>query len=144
MVRKGLGLVHQFNWESYPGQLLTPKKQWMEFKDIEKGTELREVYNYLTTEKQKRLDGDEGQEYFTADDLREAEQRAREDVRQDMRDKLIRRVWTHQEIQEHVTQQQIGEAVGLTWQRVNQILNAAYHIASLSSKRILHLIYKLV
>jgi len=60
----------------------------------------------------------------TADELRDEEQRAREDARQDMRDELIRRVWTHPEIQEHVTQQQIGEAVGLTRQRVNQIPNA--------------------
>ena len=124
MVRKGLGLVHQLKWEPYYGQLLTPKKQWVEFKDIERGTELREVYNYLTAEKQKRLDGDEGQECFTAEELREAEQRAREDARQDMRDELIRRVWTHPEIQEHITQGQIGEAVGLTPQRVNQIINA--------------------
>lgn len=123
MVRKGLGLVHQLKWEAYSEQLLTPKKQWLEFDDVERGTELREVYNYLTAEKKERIDGSGGQEYFTADELSEAEEQAREQARQDLRNEIIERLDSHPEIQEHITQQHIGEVVGLTRQRVNQILN---------------------
>lgn len=123
MVRKGLGLVHQLKWEAYSEQLLTPKKQWLEFDDVERGTELREVYNYLTKEKKERIDGTGGQEYFTAEELSEAEEQAREQARQDLRNEIIERLASHPEIQEHITQQHIGDVVGLTRQRVNQILN---------------------
>lgn len=76
-------------------------------------------------EKNKRIDGEGGKEYFAAEEKREAEQQAREEARLDMRNELIRRVMTHPEIQDHVNQRQIGEAVGLSQNRISQILSDA-------------------
>lgn len=128
VVRKGLALVHQLKWEAYSEQLLTPKKQWLEWDAIPRGTQLREVYNELDAEKKKRLRREGEKEYYTAQEVAERERKAREDARMEMRNSVIQRIMTHPEIQELVDdrilqQRMVAEAVDLDPSRVSQIIN---------------------
>ena len=124
MMRKGQALVHFLEWEPYSEQLLTPAKQWLEINDIETGTPLRNVYNKLTQEKQDRIDGGDGDAFYTVDEHEEILQRQKEQARMEMRDELIRDLCNHPEFgTEAFGEEEVGEAVGLSRGRVNQIKN---------------------
>jgi hypothetical protein len=124
MVRKGLGLVHFLEWEPYSERLLTPSKQWLEFEDIPSGTDLRAVYNRLTREKQKRIDGDDGQEFVPKDEHKEALEKARDQARRDQRNEIVQGLFSHPEIQEtKVSQRMVGEAIGVSQGTISNILN---------------------
>lgn len=124
MVRKGIALVHFLEWEPYSERLLTPAKQWIEFDDIERGTDLRDVYNRLTAEKQSRIDGEDGQEFVPKAEHQEALQKAREEVRQETRNEIVRDVFRHPEIQETaISQRMVGEAIGVSQTTISNILN---------------------
>lgn len=124
MVRKGLGLVHFLEWEPYSERLLTPTKQWIEFDDIPAGTDLRDVYNRLTREKQDRIDGQDGQEFVPKSEHKEAIQNAKDQARQDTRNEIVRGLFQHPEIQESaVSQRMVGEAVGVSQTTISNILN---------------------
>ncbi|MFW5905405.1 MAG: hypothetical protein ACOCUO_00995 [archaeon] len=124
MVRKGLGLVHFLEWEPYSEQLLTPTKQWIEFDDIPKGTDLRAVYNRLTKEKQDRIDGKDGQEFIPISEHKEALQNAKGQARQDTRNEILRGIFEHPEIQEtDISQRMVGEAIGVSQSTISNILN---------------------
>lgn len=124
MVRKGLGLVHFLEWEPYSERLLTPAKQWIEFDDVPKNTEAREVYNRLTREKRKRIQGEDGQEFVPKSEHREALQKARQDTRLETRDEIVRGIMQHPEIEETaVSQRMVGEAIGVSQTTVSNILS---------------------
>lgn len=124
MVRKGLGLVHFLEWEPYSERLLTPAKQWLEFDDVPRGTDLRTVYNRLTKEKQKRIQGEEGQEFVPLAKHKEKLQKARDDARDEQRDEIVRGLFRHPEIQETaVSQRMVGEAIGVSQSTVSNILS---------------------
>lgn len=124
MVRKGLGLVHFLEWEPYSERLLTPTKQWIEFDDIPKGTDLRAVYNRLTKEKQDRIDGSDGQEFVPKSEHKAAIQDAKDQARQDTRNEIVRGIFRHPEIQETaVSQRMVGEAIGVSQTTISNILN---------------------
>lgn len=124
MVRKGLGLVHGLEWEPYSEKLLTPAKQWIEFEDIPRGTDLREVYNRLTEEKRKRIGGDDGQEFVPKKEHQKKLKQAREQARKDERDEIIRGFFGHPEIQDTaVSQRMLGEAIGLSQTSISNILS---------------------
>lgn len=124
MVRKGQALVHHYRWESYSKQLLTPKKQTIEFSDIPRGTDLRDVYNRLTREKRKKIGGEDGDAFVTEGEVQERLQKARDEARRDRRDELILSIWNHPEIQQMpISQRMIAEAVGLTQPAISDILN---------------------
>lgn len=124
MVRKGLGLVHFLEWEPYSEQLLTPAKQWIEFDDVPRKTELRDVYNRLTREKRKRIQGEDGQEFVPKAEHQEALQKARDEARKDQRDEDVRGFLSHPEIQETaVSQRMVGEAIGVSQTTISNIMS---------------------
>ena len=120
MARKGLGLVHELRWEAYSQQLLHPQKQWLEFEDIEKGTQLRQIYNKLTKEKRKRISGEQGSGFIQKKEHQKKLQQAREDARKQLRDELIAGVYNHSEID--ASQTALGEATGWSQKTVSNIL----------------------
>jgi len=123
MVRKGLGLVHLLEWEPYSEQLLTPAKQWIEFEDVPKNTQLRDVYNELTREKRKHMKGEGGDGFIPLAEHEEKLQKAKEGARTDMRDEIVRGLFRHPEIQETaVSQRMVGEAIGVSQGTVSNIL----------------------
>jgi len=124
MVRKGLGLVHFFEWEPYSEQLLTPQKQWIEFEDIPKGTQLRDVYNQLTREKMSHIDGDGGADYILRSEHESKIERAREEAAREKRNELVRSLFSHERIQKTaLSQTMVAEAIGVTQPTVSTILD---------------------
>lgn len=120
MVRKGLGLVHHLKWEPYSEKLLTPRKQWIEFDDIERGTELRATYNYLTDEKRKAMNGESSNSFIPESEHQDKLKKVKRDVKQRTRDELMHDLYNHPEID--VSQTKIGEAAGVTQQTVSNAI----------------------
>lgn len=138
MLRKGLGLIHFMERNPYPnsggGRLLTRREQLLEFDDVQRGTQLREVYNRLTREKKKHISGDEGNGFVPQSEHEEALQKQREEVRQDTRNEILADVyarlsdlddddWTRMKRGGGVSQSMLGEAVGLSQQQIGNIVN---------------------
>jgi hypothetical protein len=137
MVAKGLGLVHFFKRQPYgnqgTGKLLTEKQGMIQFSDIERGTQLRDVYNQLTEEKRKHISGDKGEGFVPQSEHREALEKAREETRKDTRNEIIQDVYrglsgfddddyTRMKRADGVSQAMLGEAVGLSQQQVANIV----------------------
>lgn len=138
MVAKGLGMVHFFEGQPYAkgssSQLLTPKKGMIQFKDIKKGTRLRDVYNQLTAEKRKHIKGEKGENNLISQkDHEEALQKAREEAQRETRNEIIKDIYrrlsdvSDDDMQRMkrargVSQAMIAEAVGLSQQQVGNII----------------------
>lgn len=123
MVRRGMALVHYLKWEPYSKSLLTKKKQWMHFSDIEKGTDLRNVYNYLSREKKKRIAGEDATTFLTQEEHKEEIERIKRHIKKEKRDELVRSVLNNPEIKEKgVSQRMIAESIGVTQPTISEIL----------------------
>lgn len=136
MLRKGLGLVHFLEQNPYASgnQTLRPKKGLIEFKDIKRGTRLRDVYNHLTKQKKGHIRGEEGESFIRQSEHKEEVRKAREDARIEMRNDLLQDVWNglgsmddddiaKVERWNGITQGQLAEAVGLSQQQISNIVN---------------------
>lgn len=119
MTRRGRGLVHHLKWDPYLEQLLTEKKQWLEFEDIERGTDLREVYNKLSREKRDRIQGEEGKKFVPQEEHEEELQRQRKQARKEQRNEDIRGIYEHPDVD--VTQEAVGEAIGVSQKTVSNV-----------------------
>jgi len=137
MVAKGLGLVHFFKRQPYgnqgSGTLLTEKQGMIQFEDIEKGTQLRDVYNQLTKEKRKHISGDKGQGFVPQSEHNEKLEKARKEARQEERNEIITDLYrglsdleeddyTRMKRAGGISQAMIGEAVGLSQQQIGNIV----------------------
>lgn len=137
MLRKGLGLVHYMKRNPYArggdGALLNEENGLIEFLDVKRGTQLREVYNYLTEEKRKHIEGEGGGELIPQEEHHEALQKAREQARTEARNEVIRDLyrrfngiddddWTRMKRANGISQSMIGEAVGLSQQQIGNII----------------------
>jgi len=120
MEKRGQGLVHQLKWEPYSETLLREQKQRIKLNDIPKGTDLRDVYNKLTREKQKRISGEEGEKFITKQEVDERLQKARKEARKQMRDEIVKGVYQHPSIES--TQGDIGDAIGVSQKTVSNIV----------------------
>lgn len=121
MTRKGRGLVHNLKWEPYSEKVYPKQKQWLEFDDIDRGTELRDIYNKLTREKRKRIDGEDGGGFVPREEHEHELQQARKRARKEMRDELVAGVYNHPEIE--AAQAKLGEAIGVSQKTVSNIVN---------------------
>lgn len=128
MLTKGLGLVHYLKRNPYSrggsGKVLTENKGLIHFKDIERGTQLRDVFNQLTREKKKFIGGEEGQRFIPKSEVEDELQKTREKVRRETRNEVLTDVYHHPEHQESndISQRTLGESVGLTQQQVGNII----------------------
>lgn len=137
MLAKGIGLIHYYERQPYArqgsGKLLTPKKGLIYFKDVQKGTQLRNVYNRLTREKKKHIRGEEGEGFVTMGEHRQQLEKAREEARREQRNEDIVDIYrrfnenlTDEDVdrigQHGLSQAMLGEAVGLTQQQVGNII----------------------
>lgn len=124
MTNRGKGLVHHLKWMPYQQTLHTPQKDFAVMSDIPKGTDLRDVYNYLTEKKQKRIQGDDGQEFIPLPEHKEKVQKKTQQARREGRDETIRAIFNQPEIQETaISQRMVGDAIGVSQQAVSNILN---------------------
>lgn len=119
VTRRGRGLVHHLKWEPYMEKLFTEKKQWIEFEDIDGGTQLREVYKKLSREKLNRIDGEEGRKFIPSEEHEHEVKQERKAARKDMRNELVQGVYNNPEID--VTQQQLADAIGVSQKTISNI-----------------------
>lgn len=142
MTRKGHAVVHYLERNPYSnsggGSTLTRKEATIEFRDVAKDHRLREVYNRLTREKKKHIRGEEGDGFVPESEHQQALQEAREDVRQETRNEILRDVYARLGTLSEddlasikrgggssaggVSQRMLGEAVGLSQQQVGNIV----------------------
>lgn len=123
MTRKGRALVHQLKWEPYSERLMTPKMQWMNFNRIEPGSDLKDVYNYLTREKRKKIRGQDGQGFVTRAEFNEEVKKAREDGEKVGRDDIIYHLYTHAEIRDKkIPQRVFAEAADCSQKTISNII----------------------
>jgi len=118
---KGTALGHHLNWNPYSEEPRTPKTRTWKWSDIPEGTDLREVYQYLTSEKLAHLRGDreESSQRIPAGEVSEMVEQAKEQTATETRNQLLREFYD----QLDVTQSELGEAVGLSRSRVADILS---------------------
>jgi len=119
MTRRGEGLVHHLKWQPYMESLFTEKQGWIEFDDIDPGTQLRDVYKKLSREKRRRISGQEGKKFLPLEEHQEQVKQERKDARKDMRDELVQGVYGSPDIE--VTQQELADAIGLSQKTISNI-----------------------
>lgn len=127
MLAKGYGLVHFLKRQPYANgnTLLTEKQGIIQFRDIQKGTRLRKVYNKLTREKRKHIRGEEGGNSFVPEDEhKEKLEKVKKKVRKDTRDEVITKIYNHPEHQasQDISQRTLGESIGVSQQQVGNIV----------------------
>ena len=136
MLTKGVALIHYLKRNPYAsgGKTLTEENGLIQFNDIQKGTRLREVYNRVTREKKKHIDGDEGNGFIPESEHQEEMRKAREEARKEARNEIITDLYrrlsglddddiSRIKRAKGVSQSMIGEAVGLTQQQIGNIVN---------------------
>jgi len=119
MTRRGRGLVHHLKWDPYLEKLLTEKKQWLEFEDIERGTNLRGVYNKLSREKRARISGEQGKKFVPQEKHEDKLKKQRKKARKEQRNEDIQGVYEHPDIE--CTQEELGEAIGVSQKTVSNV-----------------------
>lgn len=126
MVRKGLGLVHFFDYNSYREKLFTPKEQWIGFKDIPTGTRLRSVYNQLTREKKSHISGDGGSTYLTESKHKDKLEKAKREAGLETRNAILRDIFSSSEFQElDISQSMIArlDSIDVAQPQISNIVN---------------------
>jgi hypothetical protein len=118
---KGRALCHFLRWNPYSEEPRTPKKETWEWSDIPEDDELRDVYDYLTSEKLAHLRGerDESSQRITATEAKNMVEEAKEETRTETRNELLNDVYGSLD----VSQKELGNAVGLSRSRVADLLN---------------------
>lgn len=118
---KGVALGHHLNWNPYSEEPRTPRTEEWHWSDIEEGTHLRDVYDYLHDEKMAHLRGEkDGSSQRLAPQevdsiVEEAEQQASTETRNEL-------IQSFYEIDE-LTQKDIAEAAELSRSRIADILS---------------------
>ena len=117
--KKGQAIVHFLGYNPYKGHPLTPKKQIINWTDIT-DPNLREVYDYLTEEKQKHLRGESSESTFVdGDEHQEQLQKVREETETQVRNDLLTELYRGLD----VTQKELAESVGLSRSRLADIVS---------------------
>jgi hypothetical protein len=118
---KGRALGHHLNWNPYSEEPRTPKAEPWEWSDIDKETDLREVYNHLTQEKLAHLRGDreDSSQRVPAAEVQEQLQQEREQAKTQTRNELLCEFYEGTDL----TQQDLAGVVGLSRSRVADILS---------------------
>jgi len=136
MLTKGYGLVHYLKRQPYAGKLLTEARGTIQFRDIQSGTDLRNVYNWLTKEKKKHISGEEGSNLIPEAEHEKKLEQAVKQAEKEKRNEVIRQV--HEGLSGFdaddytrmkraggaIPQSMLGEAIGLSQPQVGNIVNS--------------------
>jgi len=119
--QKGIALGHHLNWNPYSEEPRTPKTETWEWTDIPEGTDLREVYDYLTSEKLAHLRGerDGSSQRIPAGEVSAMIETEREEAEIAKRNELVTRFYNDLD----VTQQELADSVGLSRSRLADIVS---------------------
>lgn len=120
VTRKGRGVGHFLRWNPYSEQPRTPKTETWEWTDIPEDHELREIYDYLTSEKLAHLRGekDGSKQSIPASKVGEMIEKAEDQASIETRNQLLRNFYD----QLDVTQQELADGTQLSRSRVADIL----------------------
>jgi hypothetical protein len=118
---KGRAVGHHLNWNPYSEEPRTPKTEPWEWTDIEEGTQLKEVYDYLTDEKLAHLRGerDESSQRVPTQEVTQLVEEAKQEAKTETRNDLLRTFYADLD----VTQGDLANAVGLSRSRVADIVS---------------------
>lgn len=119
--QKGKALGHHLHWNPYKEEPRTPKTEPWEWTDIPEGSDLRDVYDYLTSEKLAHLRGekDGSSQRIPAGEVQEIVREAEKEASTETRNELLRDLYDDLD----VTQSELGEAVNLSRSRVADIIS---------------------
>jgi hypothetical protein len=118
---KGRALGHHLNWNPYKEEPRTPKTEPWEWSDIPEGTDLRNVYDYLTELKLAHLRGEKegSSQRIPAGEVTQMVEKAKEEAQTTTRNELLKGFYDDLD----VTQEDLASAVGLSRSRVADILS---------------------
>lgn len=119
--KRGQALVHFLEYNPYGNKPLTRKKQKFHWDDIETGTDLRGVYNYLTHVKRKKIGGEDGDGYVTRKEHQKELKKARRGAQKEKRDELLTNIYTHDDMD--VSLKTLSEATNVSSSTVSRIVN---------------------
>ena len=117
---KGKALGHFLRWNPYSEEPRTPKTDSWEWSDIPESSDLRNVYDYLTSEKLAHLRGEREESYqrVTASEAKNMVEKAKEEARTETRNELLSSVYDDLD----VTQKELANSVGLSRSRLADIV----------------------
>jgi len=117
---KGKALGHFLRWNPYSEEPRTPKTDSWEWSDIPESSDLRNVYDYLTSEKLAHLRGEreESSQRVTASEAKNMVEKAKEEAQTETRNELLSSVYESTD----VTQKELAESVGLSRSRLADIV----------------------
>ena len=117
---KGKALGHFLRWNPYSEEPRTPKTDSWEWSDIPESSDLRNVYDYLTSEKLAHLRGEreESSQRITATEAKNMVEKAKEEARTETRNELLGSVYDDLD----VTQKELANSVGLSRSRLADIV----------------------
>lgn len=120
--QKGLAKGHFLHWNPYRDQPRTPRERTLEWSDIEQGTQLREVYDYLTEQKRKHLRGEseESSQRLTASEVQNQIDKAKSSAETEVRNDLLTQVYQNSAL----TQKELADSVGLSRSRLADIVTS--------------------
>jgi len=118
---KGRALGHHLRWNPYTEEPRTPITETWEWSDIAEKSKLREIYNYLTSEKLAHLRGEreESSQRVTASEAQAMIEEAKEEAKTETRNQLLSSIYDSTEL----TQKELAQSVGLSRSRVADLLN---------------------
>ena len=117
---KGKALGHFLRWNPYSEEPRTPKTDSWEWSDIPESSDLRNVYDYLTSEKLAHLRGEreESSQRVTASEAKNMVEKAKEEAQTETRNELLSSVYESTD----VTQKELANSVGLSRSRLADIV----------------------
>lgn len=117
--RKGQCKCYAMKYNPHREHPIHDPLQTLEWSDLQRDDSLHNVYKFLTREKEKRLEGDDGKGFVEQSEAKEMVERAREEAEQRTRDELLANLYRDTDL----TQQKLANAVGLTRSRVADIVS---------------------
>jgi hypothetical protein len=117
--RRGFANVYRMDWSPHQGHELTHHMGTIEWDPIETGTQLHDVYNHISEQKNARLRGEEGNGYIERSEAQDMVEQARKDAQTEARNDVITTMVDH-----GLTQAETARIVGLDPSRVSQIVNS--------------------
>jgi len=117
---KGRALGHFLRWNPYSEEPRTPKTEPWTWTDIPESSDLRSVYDYLTSEKLAHLRGEreESSQRITATEAKSMVEEAKEEAKTETRNELLSTIYSETEL----TQSELANSVGLSRSRLADIV----------------------
>lgn len=116
--RRGFANCYRMDWAPHQGHELTHKLGTLEWDAIPQNHQVQEVYEFLTHKKERRLSGEDGNDYIQRSEAQEMVQEARQSAERETRDDMIRSMSAA-----GLKNTEIANIIDLSPSRISQIVN---------------------